>query len=121
MSAMDYLGMYAEGWSKGDAKLLQSAMAEDYTLDDPNTGSIPKNEMTSYLDRMKDAVASLSHGILPDPFMELTEVVTQETEGRVTAWCWWSVPGTHIKGAGLIKVGPQGVESETLTYYTKLT
>ncbi len=34
---------------------------------------------------------------------------------------WWSVPGTEIKGSGLIKVGPGGVRSETITYYTALS
>jgi hypothetical protein len=52
--------------------------------------------------------------------MELSEVVTEEKEGVLTAWCWWAIPGTQIKGSGLIKVGSEGVQSEMLTYYTKL-
>ncbi len=31
-----------------------------------------------------------------------------------------SIPGTALQGAGLIKVGDNGVQSEKLTYYTKL-
>ncbi len=38
----------------------------------------------------------------------------------VTAWCWWEVPGTELRGGGLIKVGAEGVHSEVITYYTKL-
>jgi len=53
--------------------------------------------------------------------MELSEVLTQEDEGVLTAWCWWSIPGTELKGSGLIKAGPTGIRSEVITYYTKLS
>ena len=52
--------------------------------------------------------------------MELIEVTTSEDGGILTAWCWWSIPGTEFQGSGLIKVGDSGVQSEKLTYYTKL-
>ncbi len=54
------------------------------------------------------------------PLMELTEVTTGEDDGVLTAWCWWSIPGTAIQGSGLIKAGEIGVQSEKLAYYTKL-
>mgnify|MGYP003565674620 FL=1 len=120
MSASEHLGTYAEGWTKGDAELILKAAADNYTFDDPNAGVIPKNEFANYLEAMKETVTSLREGSLPEPFMELSEVVTEEKEGVLTAWCWWAVPGTQIKGSGLIKVGPDGVQSEVLTYYTKL-
>jgi hypothetical protein len=119
MSASDHLGTYAEGWTKGDAELILKAAADNYTLDDPNAGVIPKNEFADHLEGMKETVISLRDGTLPAPFMELSEVLTEEKEGVLTAWCWWAVPGTEIKGSGLIKVGPEGVRSEILTYYTK--
>jgi hypothetical protein len=89
-------------------------------LDDPNGGKIHKGEFGDYLAGMKEAVSSLCGGSLPEPFMELTEVITHEEEGILTAWCWWAIPGTEIKGSGLIKVDSSGVKSEILTYYTKL-
>ncbi len=52
--------------------------------------------------------------------MEFSEVVTREDEGILTAWCWFAIPGTDIKGSGLIKVDSEGVRSEVITYYTKL-
>jgi hypothetical protein len=58
--------------------------------------------------------------ISPQPFLAISEVVTQENEGAIDAWVWWEVPGTEIKGGGLIKVGAEGVSSEVITYYTKL-
>jgi hypothetical protein len=120
MSAADHLGAYAEGWTKGDSDLILSSLSDDYTLDDPNGGTIQKSEFADYLAGMKEAVSSLSGGNLPDPFMELTEVITHDEEGLLTAWCWWAIPGTEIKGSGLIKVDSSGVKSEVLTYYTKL-
>lgn len=120
MSAVDYLGVYAEGWTKGEEETILGAVTDDYTFDDPNAGKISKGEFPNYLSEMKSTVRSLCNGKLPEPFLELSEVVTQEDEGVLTAWCWWGVPGTEIKGSGLIKVGSTGVQSEVITYYTKL-
>lgn len=120
MSAAEHLGTYADGWTKGDAATILKATTENYTYDDPNAGVISRNAFTSYLNGLKQTVASCSGGKLPDPFMKLSEVVTQEAAGVLTAWCWWEVPGTDIKGSGLIKVTPTGVRSEVITYYTKL-
>ena len=52
---------------------------------------------------------------------ELSQVLTGEEDGELTAWCWWTVPGTSIEGSGLIKVSDDGVVSERLTYYTALS
>lgn len=120
MSASDHLGVYAEGWTNGDANLILQAVTDDYTFDDPNSGVISKSSFSEYLEGMKKTVMTLRGGNLPEPFMELSEVVTNEDNGTLTAWCWWAVPGTEIKGAGLIKVDSSGVRSEVLTYYTKL-
>jgi hypothetical protein len=120
MSAADHLGVYAEGWTQGDAEIILRAVTNDYTFDDPNAGVISKSKLAEYLSGMKDDVQSLLGGSIPGPFMELTEVVTQESDGVLTAWCWWAIPGTDLKGSGLIKAGPDGVQSEVITYYTKL-
>ena len=69
---------------------------------------------------MKETVRSILGGDLPEPFLELSDVITQENDGETTAWAWWVVPGTELKGRGLIKVGADGVRSEVITYYTKL-
>jgi len=120
MSAAVHLGTYAEGWTKGDANTILNAVSDEYTFDDPNVGKIAKGGFAEYLAGMKETVRSLQGGNLPDPFMALTEVVTREEEGVLTAWCWWTVPGTEIQGSGLIKVGAEGVRSEVITYYAKL-
>ena len=121
MSAAEHLSTYAEGWAKGDANTILKATAADYTFDDPNFGVVSKHSLSSYLSELKQTVASLCGGTVPDPFMELSEVLTQDTDGVLTAWCWWAVPGTDIKGSGLIKADSTGVRSEVITYYTKLS
>ena len=120
MSAADHLGTYAEGWTKGDRDTILKAVSDDFTFDDPNAGKIAKGELAEYLSGMKETVRSLRGSNLPDPFIELSEVITQESEGVLTVWCWWAVPGTDLKGSGLIKVGDDGVRSEVITYYTSL-
>jgi hypothetical protein len=120
MGAAEHLGVYAQGWTNGEADTILKATSENYTFNDPNSGVIPKKEFAGYLAELKETVKSLRGGRLPNPFMELSEVVTQENQGVITAWCWWAIPGTDIKGSGLIKVGADGVRSEVITYYSKL-
>ncbi len=120
MSAADHLGAYADGWTNGDADKIIGSLADSYVLDDPNEGKITKAEFANYFAGMKEAVASMRGGYDAGSFMELTEVTTNEDGGVVTAWCWWSIPGTALQGAGLIKVGDDGVRSEKLALYTKL-
>ena len=120
MGALDHLGRYAEGWSNGDVGLILQAITDDYILDDPNVGDISKDKFSDYLNEMKETVRTLCNGNIPQPFMELTEVLTSEENEITTASCAWAIPGTSIKGAGLIKVNSSGVFSEVLTYYTAL-
>ncbi len=120
MSAADHLGAYAEGWTNGDADKIIGSVSDGFVLDDPNASKVGKVDLANYLAGMKEAVASIRGEDYSGLFMELTEVTTGEDGGVLTAWCWWSIPGTPLQGSGLIKVGDDGVQSEKLTYYTKL-
>ena len=121
MSAKDHLSRYADGWMKGDLETILSSVSSDYVFDDPNEGQITKENLPTYMGQLKEIVSSLRGTESETQLMELSEIVTQEEEDGLTAWCWWEIPGTEIKGSGLIKVGPEGVRSERLTYYTKLS
>ena len=120
MTASDHLNRYAEGWTKGDAAIILESLDDGYTLDDPNSGTIGKADFGGYLAAFKDQVQGI-RGQTTSALMEISEVVTQEDGANLTAWVWWAVPETPIQGSGLIKVGPNGVVSERLTYYTKLS
>ncbi len=121
MSAKDHLSRYADGWTKGDLETILSSVSSDYVFDDPNEGQITKENFPTYMGQLKEIVSSLRGTESETQFMELSEVVTQEEEDGLTAWCWWAIPGTEMEGSGLIKVGPEGVRSERITYYTKLS
>ena len=120
MSAADYLGTYAEGWTNGDSEAILSAASDTFIFDDPNAGNISKAEFTAYFAGLKELVASIRGNDFEGSFMQLSEVVTNEDNGILTASCWWEIPGTDIQGSGLIKVADDGVISERLAYYTKL-
>ncbi len=120
MSAAQHLGSYAQGWIDGDAEVILEVTAEGYAFDDPNAGRIPKSGFAAYLDGLKALAAARRGGTLPEPFMALSEVVTEERDGVLTAWGWWSIAGADLQGSALIKVGPEGVRSEVVTYYTRL-
>lgn len=95
-------------------------MDDNYQLDDPNSGTIPKTGISEYIARLVELVDNIRGASGQQPFMEVTEVVTSEEGNLLTAWVWWSIPNTSIQGAGLIKVGDHGVVSERLAYYTPL-
>ena len=120
MSKADHLAAYAEGWTTGNTDKILSALADNYVLDDPNHGRVTKGEMAAYLDGMKATVSELRSGKEEAIFVALSELLTGEEDGEMTAWCWWAIPGTSIEGGGLIKVSDDGVVSERLTYYTAL-
>ena len=120
MPAGDYLGRYAEGWTKGDSQIILGSLADSYQLDDPNAGTINKQRFADYLAGMWQVVEGI-RGKTNDSLLAITDVVTTEEAGVLVAWCSWEVPGTPIQGSGLIKVGDQGVLSERLFYYTKLS
>lgn len=117
MSATDFLGTYAEGWTKGDVETLLRAAAPSFHFDTPGAAPMQKVEFAAYLAGMRESVAAARGGEIGETFVELTEVVTKVEGDRLTAWGWWAIPGTGMEGAGLIKVGPDGVESERITYY----
>ena len=111
-SQAESLGLYAEGWTQGDVDKVMAAIAPTFTFDDPQVGLVSKQDFPEYFRKIR-ALRS------EQPFMLLTEVITQEGLDALTAWCWWEIPSV-VQGSGLIKVTDQGVVSEQIAYYTKL-
>lgn len=120
MTISDFIGAYAEGWTIGDPAKIIGATAPEYVFDDPNAGEIRRDAFDEYFQALSSTLKDLRQGAGGGNFLDLTEVVINETADGATVWCWWEAPGTGIGGSGLIKVGPQGVISEKITYYTKL-
>jgi hypothetical protein len=120
LAAYGHLAAYSEGWINGDADTVLPSLADDYLLEDPHFGRIPKAGMPAYFERLNSAVRDLRGGAEDLPVMRIGEVMSQEDGELLTVWLWWAVPGTVLEGAGLIKIAPAGVVSERLTYFTKL-
>lgn len=117
MSRADHLGAYARGWINGDAEAILGATTDAFVFDDPNGGPIAKADFAAYFAQLKETVDGLRGGTPQENFMDLTEVVANEAADVLTAWCWWSIPGTGVQGSGLLKVSDDGVVSERITYY----
>lgn len=111
----EFLGRYAEGWTKGDVSTIFKAVAPEFILDDPNSGKVHHLAFETYFKKLKEAV-----GKNGPTFMDISEVLTQEKDGFLVASCWWAIQGTNLQGSGLIKVGNFGVVSEKIAYYTKV-
>lgn len=120
LAAYGHLAAYSEGWINGDVDTVLPSLADDYLLEDPHFGRIPKDGMPAYFERLNSAVRDLRGGAEDLPVMRIGEVMSQEDGELLTVWLWWAVPGTDLEGAGLIKIAPAGVVSERLTYFTKL-
>jgi hypothetical protein len=120
LAAYGHLAAYSEGWINGDVDTVLPSLADDYLLEDPHFGRIPKAGMPAYFERLNSAVRDLRGGAEDLPVMRIGEVMSQEDGELLTVWLWWAVPGTVLEGAGLIKIAPAGVVSERLTYFTKL-
>ena len=116
----EFLGEYAAGWTEGNVDKILEAAALSYAYDDPTVGhTIHGLEFRRYFADLSGQVHKLRGPNHQSHFMDISELVTKEEGGVVTAWCWWHIPGTHIQGCGLIKVGDGGVLSEKLAFYTK--
>ena len=105
--------------ARGFAALVLESLDAAYELDDPNLGLVKKAEFAEYLAGFKSQVEEMRRQSSPT-LLEFSEIVTQQEGENLTAWAWLVIPGTPIQGAGLIKVGSNGVLSERLTFYTKL-
>ena len=117
----EFLGKYAAGWTEGNIAQIAVATALSYAFDDPNVGHMIHGlEFRRYFADLSAQVLKLRGPNHRGHFMDISELVTKEEGGVLTAWCWWHIPGTHIQGSGLIKVGDGGVLSEKIALYGKL-
>ncbi|MCJ7712588.1 MAG: nuclear transport factor 2 family protein [Chloroflexi bacterium] len=109
----EHFDRFMEGWATGNVELLLSACTDDFVFDDAIDGRFTRAEFPAYFE-------SLGEGVLT-----ITDVVTEEIGGLVTAWCWWRLEapaGTTLvsqEGAALAKVGRDGVHSQRVTYYAR--
>ena len=56
MTKQEYLGLYAEGWTKGDSAKILEAAAPGYQFGDPQQGAITKDKFVAYFENFKKQV-----------------------------------------------------------------
>jgi len=115
----DYFAVYCEGWSKGDADMIRSAVADDYVWDDPEEGRVSKDGLGSFLPKFKEAI-DRTRGHNPSaPYLTLSDSVVDRSQITTTFWCSFAVPGTSVEGMCQLRVGDKGVISEHRAYRTR--
>ena len=119
-AALAHYKTYIDGWVQGDAAKALSVLADDYTYDDPDSKVYTRDTFTELMDGFKCAALEACGGRLPNPFVRVSEVVTDVVGGGLRAWCLWEIPGSGLRGSALVKADMVGIRSEVITYYTKL-
>lgn len=117
---MEYLGGYAEGWTKGDVERILEHTTPDYLFFDPAVAKygVNKSQFPKYFTAELQCPKGLET-VVPE-FMTLSEVITKDDGNVLTAWCWWRINWIKIEGAGVIKVTDDGVVSEKIAYFRHL-
>ena len=104
-----------EGWRKGDAQMILSAITDDFVYEDPVDGHFTRDEFEAYLEEI------LGTGSTLGGFEAITDVVTVERDGEETTWGWWKTLVAPVQeGAGLVKARPDGVYLERITYFSPM-
>ena len=120
MDKSEYLDAYFEAVINSDGDALLASVSDSFVFDDPNFGMVPKSEIAAYFSRFIDTVATIRGDRPGEKLMVISDILTRQEGEVMIASCWWSVPDTDIAGAGLFRVGDDGVLSERLSYYSAL-
>ena len=116
---VDYLAAYCEGWSKGDADMIRSAVADDYVWDDPEEGRVSKDGLGTFLPEFVETIDSLRDDCPSMSYLILSDFITNRVQVTTTVWCCFAVPGTSVEGISQIRLGDNGVISEHRAYRTR--
>lgn len=113
---LEFLVTYYAGWSKLNAHIIRSAVADEFLWDDAEEGRIQKKDLGTFLPRFKSRIDSLRHGAMSTPYLTLSDLVIDRKQSMTTVWCCFAVPGTRIEGMSQIRVGDIGVICEHRAY-----
>jgi hypothetical protein len=108
-----HVDLWLEGWRKGDAQMVLSAVSDDFVYEDAHDGRFTKAEFAVYLEELFATEST------PDGFETITDVVRSEKDGEETTWGWWTTLAVPAEGAGLVKARADGVYCERVAYYVR--
>ncbi len=101
----EHLERYLGGWRSGDPDMILNACADDFVIDDAVEGRFSKAEFGSYW------------GVQPEAAIEFSDVVSEESDGQVTQWGWWTQASQT--GSFMNKADRDGVHLTRVTYFTR--
>lgn len=105
-----HIDLWLEGWRRGDAQMVLSAVTDDFIYEDAVDGRFARAEFKAYLETLFAAEST------PEGFETITDVVRHEKDGEETTWGRWKTLATPMEGAGLVKARPDGVYFERVFY-----
>jgi len=108
-----HVGLWLEGWRKGNAQMVLSAVSDDFVYEDALDGRFARAEFAVYLEELFATEGT------PEGFETITDVVRSEKDGEETTWGWWTTLAVPAEGAGLVKARADGVYFERVAYYAK--
>lgn len=116
MSRLASLDRFIDGWRAGDPDVIATALADDFVFHNPRAGPVRKADFKDYFAGLRGMMDEL--GRTPDgPFMGLSDHAFHDDGETLTAWVWWTIPGTPASGAGLVKATDAGVVAHWVTYH----
>jgi hypothetical protein len=120
VSVKSIIDTYLKGWELGDGALSLSVTADSFCYDDPNTGSIRRDEFVEFVEDFKRAAIAMGGAEDANPFLRYSDVVIKDDELPATVWCWWQAVGTELQGSARVQVGEEGVLHEKIAYFSRL-
>ena len=120
MSVRQHIDTYLKGWELGDGEMSLTATADSFSYDDPDTGTIPREEFVQFVEDFRRAAEEMGGEVNAVPFLQYTDVVIKDDELPATVWCWWQAIGTELQGAARVLVGAEGVLHEKIAYFSRL-
>ena len=109
--------LYIQGWYELDPRKLSASVTDDFVFDDPaESAPVGKAGLGDYMRRWDARTRSLG----ATNRWILTDEVRQDRDGILTDWEWWELPGSPLKGMGLVKTSDSGVFLERITYFDRV-
>jgi len=117
MNLNDIIETYLKGWELGDGNLSLSVTCSEFFYDDPNAGSIQRDNFIAFVNDFKQAAVDMGGDVNARPFLEYRDIVITKETSPATAWCWWQAKGTPLQGSALIKFDQSGILHEQITHF----
>jgi hypothetical protein len=115
---LQHLERLTQGWRDGDSGPIVRSLASDFIFENPNSGRIDKQQFPEYFEALKQQMNQMGNSGYAQ-FMEFSEMLHHDDGEDLTAWLWYEILGTPVKGASRLKITDEGVRSDWLTFHAQ--